>query len=80
VRSPANARSGVTVIRARSPTIGSPVRSRSRSLCSGHIREVSYAIACNPFFSTMVSSRNAGPPGLLTPLSQSETRFFDTFR
>ena len=39
-----------------------------------------YAIACNPFLSTTVSNLNAGPPGFLTPRSQSETRFFDTFR
>jgi hypothetical protein len=39
-----------------------------------------YAIACNPFLSTTVSNLDAGPPGFLTPRSQSETRFFDTFR
>ena len=39
-----------------------------------------YAITCNPFLSITVSSLNAGPPGFFTPLSQSETRFFDTFR
>ncbi len=42
--------------------------------------ERSHAIACSPFFSITVSSRNAGPRGFLTPLSQSETMFFETFR
>ena len=39
-----------------------------------------YAMARSPFFSTSVSRRRAGPPGFLTPRSQSDTRFFDTFR
>ncbi len=40
----------------------------------------SQAIARNPFCWTTVSRRKAGPPGLFTPRSQSETRFLDTFR
>jgi len=37
------------------------------------------AMAWMPFFSTTVSRRSAGPPGLLTPRSQSETKFLLTF-
>ena len=33
-----------------------------------------------PFFGTTVRSRKAGPPGFLTPRSQSETRFLGTLR
>ena len=38
------------------------------------------AMACSPFFWITVSRRSAGPPGFLTPRSQSEIRFFETFR
>ena len=38
------------------------------------------AIAVSPFFWITVSKRSAGPPGFLTPRSQSEIKFFDTLR
>jgi|GEM_PF-3947704 len=38
------------------------------------------AMAITPFFCTMVNKRKAGPPGFLTPRSQSDTRLRDTFK
>ncbi|SCX35181.1 hypothetical protein DSM25559_4840 [Agrobacterium rosae] len=39
-----------------------------------------YDIAWRPFFWTTVNRRSAGPPGFLTPRSQSETRPLLTLR
>lgn len=36
--------------------------------------------ASNPRFLTMLSRRSDGPLGFLIPLSQSETRFLETFK
>lgn len=36
--------------------------------------------ASNPLCFTMDKSLSAGPPGFFTPRSQSDTRFFETFR
>ena len=36
--------------------------------------------ASNPRFLTISSRRSDGPPGFLIPLSQSETRFLETFK
>jgi|GEM_PF-1601239 len=38
------------------------------------------AIVSSPFFWITVNRLNAGPPGFLMPRSQSETRFFETFK
>lgn len=51
-----------------------------RTDVTGAAGDEDHAIAFSPFCPTTVSSRKAGPPGFFTPRSQSETRFFETFR
>jgi len=51
-----------------------------QSMWSDSIDHFSQAIAISPFFWIKASRRKAGPLGFLTPRSQSETRFLETFR